>query len=193
MGIDDKIKWDKKYQNRPELLEKREPSKKLVGLVAMVKGKKALDIACGSGRNSIFLANKNFDVEAFDISCIAIDSLNSHGYKNINTKCIDLEHYIPKQDSYDLIVMTNYLDRDIIRSLLNSLKKDGILFVETYMDHPSNTKPNSNSDFLLKSNELKEFIDKEKFSIIDYDEFDNESYEIYRMKKQSIIVKNNQI
>lgn len=193
MGLNDKIKWNKKYQNTPELLKQRKPSQKLVDIIHMVNGKRALDVACGTGRNSIFLSNKNFEVDAFDISEIAINYLQSNGCKNIHTKCIDLKDYTPKEDNYDLIVMTNYLDRDIIPSLLNALRSDGILFIETYMDHPSNTKPNLNPNFLLNPNELKKFVDIEKYTILDYEEFDNESYELYRMKKQAIVIKNNNL
>lgn len=187
MSIEDKIKWDKKYKNTPSLLEDRAASKRLENIIDKVNGKKALDIACGAGRNSIFLAKKDFNVDALDISKVALDNLQNKGYKNISTKLIDLEGYKPEKDNYDLIIMTNYLDRDIIPILCESLKKEGVLFIETYMDHPSNTKPNSNPDFLLKKDELKTFFDS-RFEIIDYDEFDNEAHELYRMKKQSICV-----
>lgn len=187
MAIKDKIKWDEKYSKTPKLLENRDVSIKLKNLLKEVKGKRTLDIACGAGRNSIFLAKLGFEVEAYDISEVALKKLDEKAYKNITTKCIDLENFIPSKSSYDLIVMTNYLDRNIIPNLANALKKDGILFIETYMEHKDNEKPNSNPDFLLKKEELKTFFD-ENFIIIDYDEFDNESYELYKMKKQSIVV-----
>ena len=188
MAIKDKLKWDKKYQETPKLLKERNPSKKLAQVINKTKGKKALDIACGAGKNSIFLAKNDFEVEALDISQVALDNLNDKGYKNIHTKHIDLEGYIPKKNSYDLIIKTNYLDREIIPHLSDALKEDGILFIETYMHHESNTKPNSNSNYLLQGNELKSFFNDE-FEILDYEEFDNETYELYRMKKQTITVR----
>ncbi len=187
MAIEDKIKWDKKYQNTPELLKERRASKKLVDILDKTNGKKALEIACGSGRNSIFLAKQGFNVDALDISKVALDTLNSKVFLNISTQCIDLENYTPPENSYNLIVMTNYLNREIIPALSNALKPGGILFIETYMNHPTNTKPNSNPDFLLKAGELKSFFNN-KFEILDYEEFDNEAYELYKMKKQSISV-----
>ncbi len=54
--------------------------------------------------------------------------------------------------------MTNFLDRKIISSLKNALKKDGILFIETYMEDKENEKLDSNPDFLLKKGELKVFL-----------------------------------
>ncbi len=56
------------------------------------------------------------------------------------------------------------------------------------MHDPINEKPPSNPDFLLKKDELKTFFDN-TYEIIDYSEFENEEYEIYKMKKQSITIK----
>lgn len=188
MAQKDKIKWDKKYQETASLLRDREPSEKLKKIVEKTKGKKALDVASGSGRNSIYLAKNGFEVEALDISQIALDVLNSKAYKNISCKLVDLDEYEVPQNSYDLIVMTNFLDRNIIPKLLNALKTNGILFIETYMEDEENEKPHSNPDFLLKKGELKTFFD-DAFELLDYDEFFNEENELFRMKKQFIAIK----
>ncbi len=188
MAQKDKIKWDKKYQNTPALLQHREPSKKLVQIIDKIQGTKALEVACGTGRNSIYLAKKDFEVEALDISQVALDTLNTQEDKNITTKLIDLDEYTPPLNSYNFIVMTNFLDRTLIPKLLQALKKDGILFIETYMDHKINEKPSSNPEFLLKAGELKTFCD-EDFEILEYEEFLNDSYELYKMMKQSIVVR----
>ena len=189
MAIEDKIKWDKKYQETPSLLKDRPHSKKLEIVAAMAKGDKALEIACGTGRNSLYLAQSGFRVEALDISEVALEFLDEKAHENITTKLVDLEGFVPEVQSYDIIVKTNYLDRDIIPHLGEALKKEGYLLIETYMDHPSNTKPGSNPDFLLKEGELKVIFDKEGYEIVEYEEFDNEPHEKYRMRKQSIIVK----
>ena len=188
MAQKDKIKWDKKYLETPSLMEHKEPSKKLVQLLDKVKGKKALDVACGTGRNSIYLATKGFYVDAIDISKVALDELNKKNFTNITSKIIDLDEYEVPKESYDIIIMTNFLDRTLITKLANSLKNEGILFIETYMEDKINEKSPSNPDFLLKKDELKSFFDN-SFEILDYDEFINEDYELYRMKKQSIIVR----
>jgi len=190
MAQKDKIKWDKKYQETPSLLQHREPSIKLINILKELKDKKVLDVACGTGKNSIYLANKGFTIDAIDISQVALNELNKKGIKNIITKLVDLDEYEGPKNSYDLIVMTNFLDRDLIPKLTDALKKDGILFIETYMEDKINEKPSSNPDFLLQKDELKTFFD-DRFEILDYDEFENEKYELYRMKKQSIAVRKN--
>lgn len=189
MAQKDKIKWDKKYESTPSLLEKREPSKKLVDLMNKVKGKKVLDVACGAGRNSIYLATKGFEVEAIDISQVALNELSNKGFENITCKLVDLDEYQVDKDSYNLIIMSNFLDRNLIPKLATALRKGGILFIETYMEDKENEKPPSNPDFLLKKDELKSFFNEE-FEVLDYEEFFNEDYELYRMMKQAIIIRN---
>lgn len=188
MAQNDQIKWDKKYKETPQLLQQRDPSEKLMNILKHVKGKNALDVACGAGKNALFLANNDFHVDALDISQVALEALDKKGIPNIKTQHIDLETFVPPANHYDLIVKTNYLQRDIIMHLSHALKTDGLLFIETYMHHDENEKPPSNPDFLLKQGELKSFFD-EKFEILDYEEFFNETYELYRMRKQSITVR----
>lgn len=188
MAIKDKIKWDKKYQETPKLLEQREPSSKLISILPKVKGTQALDIACGAGKNSIYLAKQGFNVDAMDISKIALEHIENQKMSGITTHVVDLEGFSPQANHYDLIVKTNYLDRDIIPALITALKKDGVLFIETYMNHAQNEKPPSNPAFLLNQEELKSFFD-ESMEIIEYDEFFNEPDELYIMRKQAIAVK----
>lgn len=187
MALNDKEKWNKKYEETPRLLQQRDASPKLIQALKYVKGINALEIACGAGRNSIFLASNNFDVLALDISEVALKTLDEKDLKNIKTKVVDLEEYLFEENNYDLIVQTNYLERKIIPSLKKALKKDGVIIIETYMEHEENEKPPSNPDFLLKEGELKEIFSD--FEILEYDEFFNEKYELYKMRKQSIIAK----
>lgn len=185
----DKIKWNNKYKDNPNLLKQREVSKKLIMSVNLNKQKnKALDIACGTGRNSIYLAKNNYYVDAYDISDIAINHLINLNINNINAQIVDLEEIYISSNQYDLIVVCNYLNRKLFPFLINALKKDGILLIETYMNHEKNSKSSFNPKFLLEKDELKNLLTN-NVELIEYDEFDNENYEMHRMKKQSIIIK----
>lgn len=188
MAQSDKEKWNKKYQETPQLLHQKQPSKRLESILPFINATCALDVACGAGRHSIYLASNGFNVDAVDISQIALDRLSAHNIPNISTYLLDLDHWKHNDKKYDLIVMSNFLDRDLISKLQYSLNTEGVFFIETYMNHPSNTKPNSNPLYLLNPQELKSFFDKE-FEILEYGEVDNESYERYRMKKQYIAVR----
>jgi tellurite methyltransferase len=192
MSIKDKEKWDTKYLVKSQLLRPRQASKNLRENIARCKVGKALDLACGSGRNSIFLAESGFDVDAVDIAEVALkaldaDAQNRNLSSKINALQVDLDTYKIKSNYYDIIVIANFLDRKVLASAMNELKKDGILFVETYMVGSSNEKE-SNKDNLLKSQELKDMVD-DSWLVLHYDEFENEDYEIYKMKKQVLVAR----
>jgi len=193
MSIQDKEKWDSKYLKKTKLLEPREASKNLQNSVKYAKGYEALDLACGAGRNSIFLAQNGFNVDAIDIATIALKALESEALKKdvhskINTYCTDLDIYEIKKNKYNFILMSNFLDRTLLKSAMYALKDEGILFVETYMLSEENEKSPSNQSYLLKSGELKSMLDN-SWEILHFDEFENEDYEIYKMKKQVLVAK----
>lgn len=188
MAIEDKIKWNNKYLQNEKLLKKRVHSKRLEKALKFTNGEKALEIACGTGRNSLFLATHGFCIDAFDISDIAIEFLKNENIKNINAQLIDLQDYKFLDNHYDLIVQTNFFDREILPKLKNSLKKGGIIFIETYMDDITNEKTPSNPSFLLQKNELKTIFEN-GFKVLEYIEEQNDADEMYKMMKQSVIAK----
>lgn len=193
MSLKDKDKWDEKYLIKSQLLRPRQASQNLQESIVHCKGTKALDLACGAGRNSIFLAQNGFNVDAFDIAKVAIEALNEEARKQnllskINSCVVDLDIHEIEKDIYDIIVMTNYLDRTVLESAKDALKKDGILFVETYMVSDGNEKKESDQSNLLEDEELKESLD-DSWQVLFYDEFENEDYEIYKMKKQVIVTR----
>lgn len=191
MSLQDKEKWDNKYLKKSQLLEPRDGSVNLKDYLVHCTGTKALDLACGAGRNSIFLGESGFDVDAVDISKIALNALDAEAKKKnltskINTILVDLDTYKIKQNMYDIIVMANFLDRDLLNRAKEALKIDGMLFVETYMISDENEKTSSDLNNLLKSEELKNMLDS-SWEVLHYDEFKNEDYEIFKMKKQVIV------
>ncbi len=189
MAAADREKWNRKYRDKPALLETRAPSAMLSKHLHSVSGTAALDLACGSGRHTLYLLDEGFCVDAVDISAVALEQLmqktEGRPVKYIET---DLDTFTPKSGLYDLAVMTNYLDRDLVRRTADSLKRGAIFFIETYMAHPENEKQDSNPDFLLQSGELPTLFDN-SFEICEYAEYPNETYEMYRMMKQCIVVR----
>ncbi len=189
MAEKDRLKWDKKYREKPTLLETRPPSPLLVKHLTSCKGHCAIDLACGSGRHTLYLRQEGFCVDAVDISSVALETLASKtNGKEVRLLKEDLDTFTPKMHRYNLAVMSNYLDRALIRRTAATLKLDALFFIETYMDHPENEKKDANPDFLLAPNELPDFFDS-SFEILEYGEYPNESYELYRMYKQGIVVK----
>lgn len=73
--MDDRIKWNRKYRERLNEVKQPEPNLRLKALCSYLKGGKALDLACGLGGNSLFLAQQKFQVDALDISDVAVNYL----------------------------------------------------------------------------------------------------------------------
>jgi len=189
MAERDQLKWNRKYTETPALLQPRPPSGMVAKRFSLAGGREAVDLACGSGKNAIFLAKQGFHVDAFDISEVALAHLRKQAASlAVTASQTDLDTFTPAPGRYDLAVMANYLDRALICRTAEALRIGGLFIVETYMEDPANEKEGSNPAFLLKKGELLKLFDA-AFTVVEYREFWNESYERYRMKKASIVVK----
>jgi len=190
MSQADKEKWDRKYRQKPALLQDRPASKLLQRYAKEASGSVAIDLACGNGRNTLFLAKEGFHVDAVDISEVALSNLKEKvDGLNVQLIACDLDDFTPEAGRYDLAVMTNYLDRALILRTAEVLKPGALFIIETYMAHPENEKKDSNPDFLLAKEELLAMFDKGAYEVLAYEEFLNEPHELYRMYKEAIVVK----
>ena len=132
--LEDAIKWNQKHLEHPM---PETPSTLLVEFLPTLlnlEGHRALDIACGNGRNSKFLAQNGFEVDSVDISEVAL-SLFSH-LPNINTFEADLDTFRPQTNNYDVILNFYFLNRELFPSILNALKPSGIFLLETFIKEP---------------------------------------------------------
>ena len=105
----DRFKWNKKYREDHYLAE-------VTGIVKrfyhLAPGKKALDIAAGTGRHAIFLASQGFSVDAVDISEVGLAEFAGK-HPNITAVCADLDQFKIPADRYDLIVNVKFLNRQL--------------------------------------------------------------------------------
>lgn len=115
---------------------------------------KALDIATGMGRNARFLAQHKFDVDAVDISDVAINQFQGCP-NNLHAKCVDLDTYEIPKERYNLIINIRFLNRRFYPQIIAGLLPGGVLIFETYLqgDKGSEEGP-SCKDYMLKPNEL---------------------------------------
>ena len=132
---------------------------------------KALDLACGTGRNSLFLAEKGYDVTAIDISPRAItlaeQRARERGLK-INWVVADLDTY-SIQGQYDLIVISFfYVNKDMVPSIINALKSGGMLLYENHVLPPSDANDGHQHRFHLKPGELGQLF--RGLKVIHYEE-----------------------
>jgi len=120
----------------------------------LAPGKKALDIAAGNGRNTVFLTQKGFSVDAVDISQIGLAEFAGR-YPNINAICADLDQFEIATAHYDLIVNVKFLNRRLFPYIQEGLKPGGIVIFHTLLGSDSiKSTPEHCRDYLLRANEL---------------------------------------
>jgi tellurite methyltransferase len=158
MAIQDREKWDRQHAVRDN---EQQPSGFLreifeAGAWQIGPGR-ALDIATGKGRNAIFLAAQGFAVGAIDISPVALAEARSRAEEKglaISWQQADLEKIELPENSYDLIVNFNYLQRTLVPQLKAALRVGGHVIFETYLIDQQTIGHPKNPDYLLRHNEL---------------------------------------
>ena len=158
MAIQDREKWDRQHAASDN---EQQPSGFLreifeAGAWQIGPGR-ALDIATGKGRNAIFLAAQGFAVGAIDISPVALAEARSRAEEKglaISWQQADLEKIELPENSYDLIVNFNYLQRTLVPQLKAALKVGGHVIFETYFIDQQAIGHPTNPDYLLRHNEL---------------------------------------
>lgn len=160
MALEDKEKWDKRHIDSPIPTK---PVALVTNYAALAPGKIALDIACGMGRHSRYLATQGFEVDALDISATAINALQN--IENIHAKEVDFDTYMLEKDTYDLIVCTYYLERRLFAQIYDALRPGGIFIYESFVYHPDNGFEPSKQRFMLNEGELEATFD-EKFELM---------------------------
>jgi SAM-dependent methyltransferase len=120
-----------------------------------------LDLACGDGRNGLYLAARGLHVLFCDRSRESLD-LVQRAALNANLVCdtrqLDLEvegvNPLP-EDRFGAVLVFRYLHRPLIANIRKSVCGGGIVIYETFtVEQPRFGKP-SNPSFLLRSGELK--------------------------------------
>lgn len=101
----------------------------VVNAVTVVPPGKTLDLGCGSGRNSLYLNQKGFDVTAWDKNPMSISNLNkiiaAEGLKNITADVVDLNtlHFDGEYDFILSTVVMMFLDRNTIPGLIANMQR----------------------------------------------------------------------
>ena len=113
--------WDRKYAET-ERLWGRDPNRFLVTEVSDLPPGRALDLACGEGRNAIWLAELGWRTTGVDFSQVAIAKAReraSQASLDVEFVCADLLDYEPERDAYDLVLLFYLqLPRDELRLVL---------------------------------------------------------------------------
>jgi len=123
---------------------------------AIRPGGEVLDVASGSGRHARFLARLGFEVTGVDRDA----SLFRTRPKEIEWVEADIEAgpWPFAGRRFDGIVVTNYLHRPLLPTLVASLEPGGVLIYETFAQGNERFGKPSNPAFLLAPGELLEAV-----------------------------------
>ena len=121
---------------------------------------RALDVACGDGRNAAALARLGLEVDAVDVSDVTIEALRAAAPERapgVHARVADLERERPAAGAYDVVVNFNYLQRDLFDALSAALRPGGWLLFETFGPaHLEQLGREMNPAYVLAPNELLE-------------------------------------
>ncbi|WP_260292539.1 class I SAM-dependent methyltransferase [Sedimenticola hydrogenitrophicus] len=120
-------------------------------------GCRALDLACGRGANALFMATSGLEVTAWDLSPVAIGRLERAAGEQglvINTAVRDVIAIPPEPRSFDLILVSFFLERSLAPVIAAALRPGGLLFYQTYSRVAVSDEGPSSEQFRLDDNEL---------------------------------------
>jgi SAM-dependent methyltransferase len=133
--------WDEHYADAAKVDWTPEPL--LVEAAELVRAGRALDIACGAGRNALYLAKLGWRVTAVDRSAAALRLLRqSAAGLELETQQADLEQgeFEIEPDSYDLICDFLYLQRDLFPAMRAGVRPGGLFAGAILLKQPGNAE-----------------------------------------------------
>ncbi len=160
-------KWNQRYARPDREWLPESPAEWLVEHAALLHGGgRALDVACGDGRNALYLAQLGYMVDAIDVSDVAIGALRRAVQQRglamtIVPRVVDLEREPLPAGPYDVVVTLNFLQRDLFGPLQDALAPGGLLLYETLgQAHVDELGNDFNPAFLVAPGELPAAFDR---------------------------------
>ena len=158
MSDADRERWNARYESG-EYATRTYPSALLAAWIDRLPCGRALDVACGRGRNAIHLAANGYAVDAMDISEVALararERADAEGVA-VNWIEADLERPDIARDAYDVIVVARFLHRPLIPRLIDALRPGGHIVYDHHYITPAEVAGPRSRRFRARPNELLE-------------------------------------
>jgi SAM-dependent methyltransferase len=179
----DRKRWNRRYAERYEARDYAwRPSSWLVEIEPRLlppgPDARALDLACGGGRNAVWLAERGWIVDAWDLSDVGLAIL-SRGLEEraarrqplaVHPRQVDLDDATLPPTSYDLVLNILFLDRRLWPALAASLRPDGLLAFETFVDLAGGRRSEVSPEHLLRPGELRTAFEALGLQTVEYAE-----------------------
>ncbi|ELZ41365.1 class I SAM-dependent methyltransferase [Halorubrum tebenquichense] len=150
--------WDERFASG-EYPRAPEPSPVLRAYEPSLPDGRALDVAAGTGRNAVFLADRGYEVDALDASVEGLEIVRGRAAERgiagrIETIQADATTYAFPAETYDVITMSYFHTLDRFADLIESLAPDGVLFVEGHLRSAEPASGPSGDRYRYAANEL---------------------------------------
>lgn len=137
---------------------------------------RALEIACGTGENALYLAQQGFHVDALDISEVALRRAQRQARARglqVHFIVCDAATFAYPPETYDLVLNFYFLERRIFPAIARTLNPGGWLIFETFNWRHRQVRPKANPEYLLRPGELWQAFTGFGFHILTHQEEDN--------------------
>jgi len=159
MSKQDRDKWNQRYAE--DDYHKNNPVTLVENWLPELPVGRALDLACGAGRNSLLLARAGNQVDAIDISreglALARQKAEEQGL-SINWIEQDLDRPYPFAANYDLIVIMWFVDLELITRLCGCLASGGYLLCEEHLITNQEVIGPASRDYRVAPGELRKAV-----------------------------------
>lgn len=119
-------------------------------------GASVLDVACGGGRHVRWFAERGARVTGVDRDAAAVEPLRACA--RIVVADIEGDPWPLPGETFDAVIVTNYLWRPLLPTLVGSVGDGGLLVYETFAIGNETVGRPANPDFLLRPGELLQAV-----------------------------------
>lgn len=158
----DREKWNQRYREGA-YEERTHPSAFLESWIERIPPGRALDVACGAGRNALYLAARSFEVDAVDISGQALERARDVAHRSglsVNWLEHDLDEPLLLDSSYQLILIIRYVNLPLIRRLTANLAPGGYLVCEQHLVTEADVIGPTSPAYRVRSGDLLAVADR---------------------------------
>jgi SAM-dependent methyltransferase len=135
--------WEERYRSGASGREES-PTVLVVETAEKLAPAIAIDLACGAGRNALYLAERGWTVTAIDGSLTAIELLRKRSAArrlDVQTQVADLTapNFMLPPEAFDLVVIAYYLQRNLFAAVKAATRPNGVLVAIAHTPEPGET------------------------------------------------------
>jgi len=154
--VNERDAWNRRYAEG-DYTPRTHPAPYLEEWLPRFPPGRALDVACGTGRNALALASAGYEVDAVDISEVAVGHARNEADRRglaVNWIVSDIDDFRPPSATYQVITVIRYRNPALWPRLADALAPDGWILVEHHVKSERKVAGPGTPEFRLDPGEL---------------------------------------